>query len=159
MGSCLVRLVAMFPDFSSFFWPVLDPLRGLTSAFVTPACPRLITRKIGASLIKSLKEMRRDYIAVQLGRVSPSGRTRTSSVVLSTDLIEMVLANHFVSLQPTSSVYLRGCFPQSTTTAFRKLPGSGLCTQHLLKNKVCILRKPTHRDSLTRDNNFTFCAS
>ena len=141
------------------FWPVLYSLRSFTATFVAPQCSRLIIRKIETSLVKSGKEMMRNRAAVQPWRVSPSRWTRASPVVLSSNFIKTALTNHFIRLQTTSSTYLRVCFSYNTATAIRKPPGFGLWTQHFLQDKICMLRKPTRRDSLKRDNNFTCSAS
>ena len=150
---CVILLTTFSSDVFRFvtFWPVLYSLRSFTATFVAPQCSRLIIRKIETSLVKSGKEMMRNRAAVQPWRVSPSRWTRASPVVLSSNFIKMALTNHFIRLQTTSSTYLRVCFSYNTATAIR--------TQHFLQDKICMLRKPTRRDSLKRDNNFTCCAS
>ena len=150
---CVILLTTFSSDVFRFvtFWPVLYSLRSFTATFVAPPCSRLIIRKIKTSLVKSGKEMMRNRVAVQPWRVSPSRWTRASPVVLSSNFIKTALTNHFIRLQTTSSTYLRVCFSYNTATAIR--------TQHFLQDKICMLRKPTRRDSLKRDNNFTCCAS
>ena len=150
---CVILLTTFSSDVFRFvtFWPVLYSLRSFTATFVAPPCSRLIIRKIKTSMFKSGKEMMRNRVAVQPWRVSPSRWTRASPVVLSSNFIKTALTNHFIRLQTTSSTYLRVCFSYNTATAIR--------TQHFLQDKICMLRKPTRRDSLKRDNNFTCCAS
>ena len=137
-------------DFFLQLRPVIEPFWGLISALVTPARPRLIRRSTAsAHLVQNLIIPSGDRMSMQLTRVPPTWRARTSFFIFPTNFVEMSLTNHFMRFNSTSSANLRSWCPQSTATVTQKLPGFGLSAQHNLTYHwlASCVRKPSRNNS------------